>query len=53
MCVRLLPPQLTVLGDHVAPDSVTGALMRLSLFTAGLVSAHKASACAISPPRRW
>jgi hypothetical protein len=29
MWVRLLPVHVTVLGAHVAPDSVRGALMRL------------------------
>ena len=29
MWVRLLPVQVTVFGDQVAPDSVRGALMRL------------------------
>ena len=29
MWVRLLPDQVTAFGDQVAPDAVTGALMRL------------------------
>ena len=29
MWVRLLPDQVTVFGAHVAPEAVTGALMRL------------------------
>ena len=29
MWVRLLPDQLTAFGDQVAPEDVTGALIRL------------------------
>ncbi len=29
MCVRLLPEYVTVLGDQVDPDEVTGALILL------------------------
>ena len=44
MCVRLLPVQVTLLGDQVAPESVRGALMRLYELTVGLVIAASASA---------
>src|SRR5882757_6261387 len=41
-----------VLGDHVAPDSVGGALMRLYEFTVGLVIAASAPAECITPPMK-
>ena len=52
MCVRLLPVHVTVFGDHVAPESVRGALMRLYEFTVGLVIAAMPSACFMIPPRK-
>ena len=53
MWVRLLPVKVTVFGDQVAPESVTGALMRLKEFTVGLVMAQISCAAAISPPTKW
>ena len=39
-------------GDHVAPDNVTGALMRLYEFTVGLVMAQMSPAEFINPPMK-
>ena len=52
MWVRLLPDQLIMFGDHVAPESVGGALMRLYELTVGLVIAARASALPITPPMK-
>src|ERR1700684_351090 len=38
--------------DHVAPESVGGALMRLYELTVGLVIAARASALPITPPMK-
>ena len=43
---------MTELGAQVAPDIVLGAFIRLKLFTVGLVTAAKAEACFIIPPRK-
>src|SRR5260221_2372577 len=51
MWVRLLPAYVIELGDHVAPESVGAALMRLNEFTVGFHSAHRASALCSTPPR--
>ena len=45
--------KVTEFGDQVAPESVTGAVMRLNEFTVGLVMAQISSAAAISPPTNW
>jgi hypothetical protein len=52
MWVRLLPDQLIMFGDHVAPESVGGALMRFYELTVGLVIAAIASALPITPPMK-
>ena len=44
MWVRLLPDQLIIFGDHVAPESVGGALMRLYELTVGVQMAASAGA---------
>ena len=52
MCVCLFPAKVTVLGAQVAPDEVTGALMRLYEFIVGLVIEQISAACSIRPPSK-